>query len=238
MSSHVVSCRVPSVSGLICVARRGDITAEPLQTHHAGLVTATTRTTATRVVLSTATALCVASVCVAVLARRVATEGRAFVLGSLGGQTLIVLAVLVAGVALVVLVLAVAWWLTRRSGFWPQVLVRSAASLLAVVIGLGLCVVAWLGALGSVRYVDVGTVDGRTVMVAEYRSLAGLGASLGYRDGWLFTPDPAASGPAIGDDGAGDPQAEFGMYRLEVAAGQVTVRFGDDGQNVLTAPRP
>ncbi len=216
----------------------GGITAEPLQTHHAGLVTATTKTTATRVVLSTATALCVASVCTAVLARRVATEGRAFVLGPLGGQTLIVLAVLVAGVALVVLVLGVAWWLTRRSGFWPQILVRSAASLLAVVIGLGLCVVAWLGALGSVKYVDVGTVDGRTVMVAEYRSLAGLGASLGYRDGWLFTPDPAASGSAIGDDGAGDPQAEFGMYRLEVAADQVTVRFGDDGQNVLTAPRP
>jgi hypothetical protein len=201
-------------------------------------MTATTATTATRVVLGAAAAVLLASVAVTVLARHVAAEGRTLVVGALGGTTLVTVAALVASVALGVLILGLAWWLTRRSGFWPQLLVRSAASLLAVVVGLGLCVVAWLGALGFVRYVDVGTVDGRTVMVAEYQSLAGLGAVLGYRDGWLVTPVPGATGREIGpDDGAVDPQAEFGGYRLEVTADRVTVRFGDDGQNVLTAPR-
>lgn len=133
---RAVAWRVVSVSRSICIARAGEFSAESFETHHAELVTATTTTTAARVVLSTATVLFVASVCVAVLAQRVAIEGRAFVLGAPGGQTLIEVAVLVAGVALVVVIFGVGWWLTRRSRFWPQLLVRSAESLLAVAVGL------------------------------------------------------------------------------------------------------
>lgn len=194
----------------------------------------------TRVVLSATATIALAAAILAGLVLHATSQGRVLALGVLGGTSLLEVAVLVAGAAVTVLVVGGSWGLTRRSRLWPQLLVRALATTIAVALGLCLCVVAWLGALGSVRYVDVGTVDGRTVTVAEYQSLAGLGASLGYRDGWFVSPAGPGDipGSAVGtDDGAGDPQSEFGHYRLEIAPDQVTVRFGDEGQNVLVTPR-
>lgn len=131
-----------------------------------------------------------------------------------------------------------AWHLTRSARSAGRTAARAAAVLLSVgliVYALGFVALSSLG--GSVRYIDVGSVSGRTVTVAEYRSLGGRQLQLGFRDGWSFraasgdrasaNSNQVESGPT---SGGGDP------LRLRTIGSRVLVYYG--GARPLEARRP
>lgn len=123
-----------------------------------------------------------------------------------------------------------AWHLTRAAQSAIRTAIRVAAVLLSaglVVCALGYIALSSLG--GSVRYVDVGSASGRTVTVAEYRSLGGRQLQLGFRDGWSFRAASGERASANSNQVATNPSSPGpDAFHLRIVGGRVLVDYGGD----------
>lgn len=130
-----------------------------------------------------------------------------------------------------------AWHLTRAARRAGRTPVRAAAVLLSVgfvACALGYVALSSLG--GSVRYVDVGSASGRTVTIADYRSLGGRQLQLGFRDGWSFRAATGERAWANSNQVRTDPASIGGVFHLHVDGSRVVVEYG--GDRPLEAPLP
>lgn len=123
-----------------------------------------------------------------------------------------------------------AWHLTRAARSAGRAAARAAAVLLSV--GLVVCAlstVALSSLGGSVRYVDVGSASGRTVTVAEYRSLGGRQLQLGFRNGWSFRAASGERASANSNQVKANPSSTGDdVFRLRIVGGRALVDYGGD----------
>jgi hypothetical protein len=173
-----------------------------------------------------------------VILPHITSSEHVLVIGRYGPSSLMKVTQVVAGTCGTVAACGWAWRIPHRT----HPLIRTGTRTLAVVSSLTILIwlaaYAWLTAIGgSARYVDVGTLNGHTITVAEYSSLGGTNLQLGERDGWYFTPNhqPEASANSNHVPG-GPPPSQRNTYKLHVDNNRVTVDY--DGPHPLTATFP
>lgn len=164
---------------------------------------------------------------------------RVLVVGGLGPGSLREIAWAVGVLAFLVVLVVGSWVVTARARPVLRVAVRVLAGLATVAGLLLLCAGAWLSLLGTTRYLDVGTVDGRAVVVEESDTLGGVSVDVGFREGWTVvrarTSDPVARAGAS----AGPPPSSGDGYRVRREGGSVVVTFSLAGEErVVRADLP
>lgn len=176
--------------------------------------------------------LALAALAAAVLAAHTDPE-RVLVVGELGPGTLWEVTWICGGLAFVVALLIGTWTITARAHGVIRIGAMSIAVVTSVGVSLLLCLYVLFSLLGTVRYLDVGTVDGQMVAVAEGSSLAGVSVSVGRREGWFFVPAPPSApdrSPSSMSVDGGPPPSSDGGYRVRRAGGDVVVTFSIAGE--------
>ncbi|MDO4044366.1 hypothetical protein [Clavibacter michiganensis] len=158
---------------------------------------------------------------------------RVLVVGELGPGALWEVTWIGGGLALVVAFVVGTSAVTARAHRVIRIGAMSIAVVTAVGVSLLLCLYVLFSMLGTVRYVDVGTVDGQMVAVAEGSSLAGVSVSVGRREGWSFVPAPSSApdrSPSSMSVDGGPPPSSGGGYRVRRDGDDVVVTFSIAGE--------
>ncbi|MFJ3381875.1 hypothetical protein ACIPJ2_15860 [Curtobacterium sp. NPDC090217] len=169
------------------------------------------------------------------------SPGQRFVVGSMGTGSLSVVVWVVGVVFLIVAASGWTWRGTRRAPSAVRIAVRILVSSALVVAAAGsvatLFFVAMLGAPPA--YVDVGTVNGHTVVVSESTSLGGLSTQIGIRDGfWVRMATGEHAFVTVDGLPGGRPPSRTDGYRLTEEHGQAVVRFTLGGRQEMRFPLP
>ncbi|MBF4623360.1 hypothetical protein [Clavibacter sp. VKM Ac-2872] len=176
--------------------------------------------------------LALAAVAAAVLVAHT-DPARVLVVGELGPGTLWEVTWIGGGLAFVVALVVGTSAVTAGVHRVIRIGAMSLAVVTAVGVSLLLCLYVLFSMLGTVRYLDVGTVDGQMVAVAEGSSLAGVSVSVGRREGWSFVPAPPSApdrSPSSMSVDGGPPPSSEGGYRMRRDGGDVVVTFSIAGE--------
>ncbi|KDP91383.1 hypothetical protein W824_06550 [Clavibacter cf. michiganensis LMG 26808] len=158
---------------------------------------------------------------------------RVLAVGELGPGALWEVTWIGGGLAFVVALVVGTSAVTARAHRVIRIGAMSIAVATAVGVSLLLCLHVLFSMLGAVRYLDVGTVDGQMVAVAEGSSLAGVSVSVGRREGWSFVPAPSSApdrSPSSMSVDGGPPPSSDGGYRVRRDGDDVVVTFSIAGE--------